>query len=388
MNKIAYIGCLGLVSIITTEFGIIGILPQVAAHYGISIDRAGILLSAFALVIALTGPFMTLLAARFDRRNVMALSIGIFLLAGMVSLLSPPFWLLLLVRVLPAFLQPVFISTAIAVAVSNAGKGEAHRLMAVVLGGISLATVTTLPVATWLAGVYGWQASFGLQALMSGIALVAILWLLPPMPVTVRKSYGAQLRVLTQPNFLLSAVMNFLMIGAWFCSYSYFADYLGKVKHMDTAMISSMMLLFGITGVLGNRLAGKMLGKSVAGTTAFFLAGTLLLPVGLYYAGDNQLLTIFMIGLWGLFYAPCFLTASAYIIAAAPEALEFANSFSTSCGNLGVSVGTAVSGMVIASYGVQYTPWTGMVFGGAALLVMYWRSRLRPAAAKVPCMAQ
>jgi len=98
MKKYAYIGALGFLAVITTEFGIIGILPQIADHYHISIDKAGYLLSAFALIIALTGPFMTLLASGFDRKKVMLTAIAIFLVTAIVSSLSPPFWLLLTVR--------------------------------------------------------------------------------------------------------------------------------------------------------------------------------------------------------------------------------------------------------------------------------------------------
>ncbi|MAG88549.1 MAG: MFS transporter, partial [Flavobacteriaceae bacterium] len=92
MRKYAYIGCLGFIGVITTEFGVIGILPQIATYYEISIDRAGLLLSAFALTIALTGPFMTLFASGFDRKKVMLLSIFLFAITGLVSSFSPPFW--------------------------------------------------------------------------------------------------------------------------------------------------------------------------------------------------------------------------------------------------------------------------------------------------------
>ena len=122
MKKYAYVGCLGFIGVITTEFGVIGILPQIADYYKISIDIAGYLLSAFALIIALTGPFMTLLASGFDRKKIMLTAISIFVLTGLVSSFSPPFWLLMPVRILPAFLQPVYIATALSVAVSGADK--------------------------------------------------------------------------------------------------------------------------------------------------------------------------------------------------------------------------------------------------------------------------
>lgn len=376
MKKIAYIGCLGLIGIITTELGVIGILPQVAAHYQISIDKAGVLLSAFALVIALTGPFMTLFSSGFDRKKIMMLSIAVFLFTGVVSSLAPPFWLLMLVRLLPAFLQPVYISTAIAAALAQADKKKEHQLMGIVLGGIAIAMVTTVPFATYIASMFNWQAAFVVQAVVSALALLAIFKGMPAMPVREKKSYGTQLKILKNPVFLLSAVMNFLMVAAWFSTYSYFADYLGKVKGMDTQMISYMLFLFGITGVFANWLSGKMLSVSIPGTTAFFLAGTVLVPFMLEYSGGNNWNTILVIAIWGFLYAPSFLNASAYLISAAPHALEFANSLSTSFGNLGVSVGTMVSGWVIADMGVKQSPWVGLCFGVLALLMIAWRTIL------------
>lgn len=376
MKKYAYIGCLGFIAVITTEFGIIGILPQVAEHYKISIDKAGYLLSAFALVIALTGPFMTLLTSGINRKNLMIASILIFLITGIVSSFSPPFWLLMLVRILPAFLQPVYIATALSVAVSGADNSKKNELMSIVFNGVAIAMVTTVPFATWISGLYSWEYSFMIQAAVNLIALVAIHFLLPSMPVTEKKSYGSQLRILKQPPFILSTLTNFFMITAWFSTYSYFADYLGKAKGMDTSMVSYMLFLFGVIGIIANRIAGKMLNKNVTATLAFFLSGTVLIPVLLYASDGNLLATITVIGIWGFLYSPSFLNASTYMISAAPDALEFANSLATSFGNLGVTLGTTIGGWIIITQGVEYTPWIGFIFGILAFLMIILRNVL------------
>lgn len=374
MKKVAYIGCLGMIGVITTEFGVIGILPQVAAHYQISIEKAGTLLSAFALVIALTGPFMTLLCAGADRKKVMLTAISIFLITGIVSSLSPPFWLLLLVRILPAFLQPVYIAVGIAAATAGATENKKNELMGIVLGGIAIAMVTTVPFATYLASRITWQVSFMVQAGVTLIALFAIWKGLSPMPVQDKKSYGSQLKILTRSSFVISTAMNFFMIAAWFSTYSYFADYLNKSKNMTGEMVSYMLLLFGLTGIFSNWLSGKMLGKSIPKTTAFFLSGTVIIPFALYLSAGSTPGTILVIAIWGFFYAPCFLNASAYMISAAPHALEFANSLATSFGNLGVAIGTTVSGWFIFHNGVEIAPWVGAVFGAASLsmIILRW----------------
>jgi predicted MFS family arabinose efflux permease len=376
MKKYAYIGCLGFIAVITTEFGVIGILPQIAEHYKISIDKAGYLLSAFALIIAITGPFMTLLTSGFDRKKIMLTAIFMFLITGFVSSFSPPFWLLMLVRILPAFLQPVYIATALSVAISQADQRKKNELMGIVFNGVAIAMVTTVPFATWIAGIASWEYSFMIQTVVSLIALVVIYFLLPAMPVKEKKSYGKQIRILKQPPFILSTLTNFFMITAWFSTYSYFADYLNKAKGMDTSMVSYMLLLFGIIGVFANGVAGKMLNKNVAGTTAFFLSGTIVVPVLLYFSDGNVWATVAVIGIWGFLYSPSFLNASTYMISSAPDSLEFANSLATSFGNLGVTVGTTIGGWVIVTEGVEYIPWIGLVFGLLAFLMMALKGML------------
>lgn len=387
MKKYAYIGCLGFIAVITTEFGVIGILPQIAAHYNIAIDKAGILLSAFALVIALTGPFMTLLVSGIDRKKIMLTAIFIFLLTGVISSFSPPFWLLMLVRILPAFLQPVYISTALAVAIANGNKKYENELMSIVFSGVAIAMVSTVPFATWLASQFSWEYSFIIQSIVSIIALLAIYFFLPDMPVTAKKSYGSQLKILTQPTFIVSTAMNFFMIAGWFSTYSYFAEYLNKAKGMDSTAVSYMLFLFGVIGVIANPVSGKMLNKDIANTTALFLSGTILIPLLLYFSGTNTITLIFVIALWGFLYSPSFLNASTYMISSAPTSLEFANSLATSFGNLGITVGTTVGGWIIATKGVQYTPWLTLLFGILAFAMIILRKYLEKGSISVQNIA-
>ena len=375
-KKIAYVGCLGMIGIITTEFGIIGILPQIAVYYGITIDKAAYLLSAFALVIALTGPFMTLLFSGFDRKKIMLATIFVFLFSTIVSAFSPPFWLLMIVRMLPAFLQPVYIATAIAAAVSSGEKSQENQLMGIVLGGIALAMVTTVPFATYLASIFTWQISFFVQAVVSLLAFVAIFRIMPGGEIPEKKSYGSQVKILKDKSFVLSTAMNFFMIASWFSTYSYFADYLIKTRKVDMETISYLLLLFGVVGVFSNWLSGKMLTRSITKTVAFFLCGTVIIPVILIYSGDSLWITVTVVAIWGFFYAPCFLNASAYMISAAPKSLEFANSLATSFGNLGVFLGTAVGGWIISQSTISNVPWAGMGFGILSLLMVACRSIL------------
>lgn len=376
LKKIAYAGCLGVIGIISTEFGIIGVLPQVAAYYRITIDQAGVLLSAFALTIFLTGPFIVLFTSGINKKKMMVAAISLFLVSNILSAFAPPFWLLLLLRVLPAVLQPVFFAAAMGVVIRSAGKNEQHKLMGIVIGGIAIAQVTIIPLSAYLSSLSGWQTSFMVQGVVSLIAIAGIIAFIPNMPVTEKLSYGSQLRILKKPRFIISVALNVFLISAWFSSYSYFADYLLKAKMMTGQQVSYMLMLFGITGVIANWMAGRLLAKNIPLTTAFFLLGTIMLPVILHFSGTNFYVQIAVIAFWGMMYGPAFLTTISYMIDAAPEAPEFANSLQASFGNLGVSMGTAVGGWFITSKGIVHLPWLGAGFGVIALVMMLSRELL------------
>lgn len=375
-KRIAYIGCLGVIGIISTEFGVIGILPQIADYYNINIGTAGYLLSLFALTIALTGPFMVLYVSKFDKKKIMMYALGLFLISNFFSIFSPPFWLLMILRILPTILHPAFFSIVIAAAIKDTSAQMQMRLTSIIIGGIALAQVTLIPFTTFIASIYTWQLSYVIQGLIISITLIIMYKFMPLMPNEEVKSFKDQLGILTRPKFIASTAVNLFLITAWFCSYSYFADYLSKEKGLSAQQISYMLLLFGVMGVISNFLAGRLLGKYMIWTTLFFLTGTFLLPFAFQFTTGSISSIAIVVGFWGIMYGPCFLIGVGHMVSAAADAKEFANSLQTSFGNLGVSMGTAVGGWFINQYGISITPWVGIGFGILALIVILWRAWL------------
>lgn len=369
MKKVAYAACLGVLAILTIEFGVIGILPEIATYYKIGISEAGFLLSAFALVVAISGPFMTLFSSRFDRKKVMMISVLLFLMSSLLSSLSPPFWLLLIVRIVPAFTLSVYYAAAIATVIGMADKKDHHKLMAIALSGISIATVSTIPFSTFIASVLTWQYAFLFQVLICVVAFVAILIIVPSMPSKDKKSVGNQLQILKKKRVWFSLLMTLFMFSAEFAMYSYFADYMVQVKHMNLTQVSYLMLVFGVTGLLGIWIAGRILSRSISITNLVFLVGcNVILPVALYYTGYTNITVSLMVALWGILYAPGFLIATSAVSSEAPEAVEFANGLMSSFANFGITLGTVTSGWVILHSGISSIPLIPIVFGFIAIV--------------------
>ncbi|MBN9380973.1 MAG: MFS transporter [Chitinophagaceae bacterium] len=357
MKRSIYIMALGAFGIITTEFGVIGILPMVAKEFHISIDTAGWLLSGFALTIALTGPFTTLLTAHINRRTMMSLVLLLFFLSNIMSGLSPDFTTLMIARIFPALLHPVFWSVATVAAAKQVAPKDAPKAVAVVLAGLSTATVLGVPLTTYVAGLLNWRYSFIVSGVINLAAFIALATLVPSMPVKERASIKDQLVVFQNKQLWIALFSMLIMAAGMFATYSFLAEYLGKISHMNDTEISLMLLLFGGAGIAGNWVAGIALSRNIILTTRIFLLSMIVIHLLAYtFAGLFLPMTV-IISTWGFIHTAGFLIGQTRTTTAAPEAPELATSLMVSFGNGGVMLGTFLGGYMIRTQGTQAVIW-------------------------------
>ena len=361
MKRTLYVLALGIFGLATTEFGVIGILPQISSAFRVSIDKAGWLLSAFALIIALFGPFMMMAVSRFDRKKILALVLAVFTLSNIVSALSPSFNVLLIARILPAFLHPVFWSIGLATAANSVPPEQSPKAVSIVFAGFTIASVFGIPLATFMADVFNWQASFLLSGFINAISLAGLLWLLPPIPAPVKNETIGNLNIFRKRILWINLLLACLMISAMYATYGYMAAYLERITLMKGGQISLMLLLFGVTGVGGNWLAGKYLSKNIKLTTLVFIVLLMIIHLLLFYFGDDFVPMIIMICFWGLIHTGGFLISNVTVTSSTTEAPEFVNSIFTSCGNLAVTIGSTVGGLTIARIGIHQIPLTSVI---------------------------
>lgn len=136
-NTLLFILAVGVFGIINTEMGVIGILPDIANHFDISVSKAGLMVSLFALAIAIAGPTMPLVFSRMNRKNVMLMVLAIFIIGNIISIFTSNFTIALLARVIPAFFHPVYVSMALSVAGSSVSEKEAPKAISKVFIGVS-----------------------------------------------------------------------------------------------------------------------------------------------------------------------------------------------------------------------------------------------------------
>jgi predicted MFS family arabinose efflux permease len=288
---------------------------------------------------------------------MMCLVLAIFVLSNLLSALSSSFAMLMLARILPAFLHPVFWAVATVAAAKQVEPKDAPKAVSVVLGGLSIATVLGVPMTTYVADLFNWQASFLVSGIINLIAFAALAFFVPSMPVTEKTSVQNQLAILRKGQLWVNLVATLIMIAGMFASYGYLAEYLGKIAHMSGGQISLMLLLFGGTGIVGNWLTGIALSKNVLLTTRVFLLSLILIHLAAYTVGGLFIPMAIIISVWGFIHTGGFLIGQTRSTSEAPEAPELAASLMVSFGNAGVTLGTLLGGFMITAFGIREVVW-------------------------------
>lgn len=258
-NLFLFILGIGVFGILNTEMGMIGILPYMAESFQVSISEAGLLVSLFALVVAVSGPTMPLLFSRFNRKYVMLLVLGIFVAGNIASVFATDFTVVLVARVIPAFFHPVYCGLAFAAAAASVAPDKAPDAVGKVMIGTAAGMVVGVPISNWLAVSFSLQSALLFFAGVTAMAFLATLIFVPSMPVKKCMTYGEQLRVLRRGNVWLAIFAIIFMNGAVFGVFSFLADYLRSVSLVPEHWISMLLFFYGIANVIGSFYSGRLL---------------------------------------------------------------------------------------------------------------------------------
>jgi DHA1 family inner membrane transport protein len=362
---------LGLFGLYTLEFGVVGILPMIVSRFDVSVSQAGLLMGLFALIVAALGPFLVLLSSRFERKNVLIVALFGFSICSVLSAFAPNFATLMVLRIVPAMLHPVFFAAAFSTAVSLYPKERAGHATALAVVGTTLGLVVGVPLTTWVAASISYQASFFFCAIATALAGLGLLLKLPHHVRTAPITFGKQLAVLRSPPMWLAIGATVLVFAAMFSVYSYAAQYLKTQTGMDGQTISVMLVIFGMGGVTANLIVGRLLGRHLVATAIVYpivLAAAYLILLA-FVSGSVTLMTIIVL-IWGAAHTSGLVITQMWLTSAAPDAHEFATSLYVSSANAGVVFGSSAGGLFINTFGMTGAIWCGLLFAVLALAVI------------------
>lgn len=362
---------LGLFGLYTLEFGVVGILPVIVERFGVTVPQAGLLIGLFALVVAVFGPFLVLVTSRFDRKAVLGWTLFGFSICSVLAAYAPNFPALMALRVIPALMHPIFFSAAFATAATLYPPERAAQATTHAFVGTTLGIVFGVPMTTWVAARFGYEASFLFTAGVTTLAGVGLLAKLPPQARSVALTFGHQLSILRKPALWLNIAATVMVFAAGFAVYSYAAEYLRRKTGMDGQAISAMLVLFGVGGFLGNLYTGRLISRNVLRTVLLYPVAVIAAYAVLSACGSASIPSMVVIVLfWGAAHTSGLVVTQTWLSSVATEAPDFGNSLYLSAANAGVVLGAYCGGLFIDAFGIAGVIWCGCLFALLALLAI------------------
>ncbi|MCC2609094.1 MFS transporter [Neorhizobium petrolearium] len=343
----------------TGEFAIMGLLPDVAATYDVSIPMAGYVISAYALGVVVGAPIIAALSARMPRRTLLLCLMGLFAVGNILSAIAPDFWSFTALRFITGLPHGAYFGVAALVAASMVPFHKRARAVGRVMLGLTVATLVGTPIATFMGQMLNWRTAFFLVGGI-GAVTVALLWYFQPRDqVQEGASVKRELGAFGRPQVWLTLGIAAVGFGGMFSVFSYIASTTTVTARMPVAMVSIVLVLFGIGMNVGNILGSRLADVSLKGTIGGVMVFNVIVmsTFGLWAQYPVVLcLCVFLIGC-GFAAGPALQTR---LMDVAADAQTLAAASNHSAFNIANALGAWLGGLVIAwGWGFAATGYVG-----------------------------
>lgn len=369
----------GAFAIGTTEFSPMGFLPEIARDLEISIPRAGMLISAYALGVMLGAPLMTLWLSRYSKRKSLILLMAIFTIGNILATLAPNYLGLMGARIITSLNHGAFFGIGSVVAASVVPKDKQASAVAMMFMGLTIANIGGVPLATWIGQHIGWRMAF-LGISLLGVLTMFSLWkALPEGQSSQKPDVRQELQVLTRLPVVLALLTTVMSAGAMFALYTYIAPSLQSFTQASPALITLMLVLIGVGFSIGNHLGGKFadlsLDRTLIGFLILLMLMMLLFPILASTAVGAGLALI----IWGAAAFAVVPPLQMRVMSVAYNAPGLASSVNIGAFNLGNALG-AIAGASVLNLGLSYSAvsFTGAGLSAVALLLVVIQMKLVP----------
>jgi MFS transporter, DHA1 family, inner membrane transport protein len=365
---------IGAFAIGTTEFVPVGLLSSLADDLNISITLAGLLISGYAMGVAFGAPILTALTNRISRKTLLMLLMVVFIVGNSVAALSPSFGLLLVARFITAFSHGVFFSIGSTIAADLVPEHKRASAIAFMFTGLTIATVTGVPLGTFIGQAFGWRSTFWAVAILGVVAIIASAILVPKnLKQAPPAKLADNLKILKNGPLMLAFAITALGYGGTFVSFTYLAPILEDITGFAPSAVSVILLVYGVAVAIGNSIGGKVANKNpLKALFWMFLIQAAILVILSFTVPFKVIgiITIFFLGAFAFMNVPglqihVVQLAEKYV----PSAVDVASALNIAAFNVGIAIGAFVGGLIVDSIGLIHTPWIGgiMVLGAALL---------------------
>lgn len=354
-----------------TEFGIAGLLPEIAADFAVTANIAGYLVSGYALSVAVGAIALTAAVARVERKRVLLGLVVLFILGNLISALAPTYEVMLIGRIVAALCHGAFFGVGAVVASDMVAEEKKAGAISLMFAGLTVANVVGIPFGTFVGQQFGWRATFWAITAIGIVTFLGIQLLVGKSPAPPTGNLRQELGVLRRPQVLLSATVSILTFGAVVGAYTYIAFTLTEVTGFATATVPWLLLLFGVGTFIGNLVGGRLADWSLDRSLLTILVALIVTLTGFALTASivgTTLVAMFLLGAVGFATAP---GLQLRIMRFAGDAPTVASGANIAALNIGNAVGAWLGGVTIAAgLGFVSPLYVGAALAVVALLVL------------------
>ncbi|GAA6816723.1 MFS transporter [Helicobacter pylori] len=338
---------IGAFAIGMTEFVIMGLLPNVARDFGVSVSQAGQLITGYALGVAIGGPILVMLTIKWNRKMLLLVLMAIFIFGNIVASLSPTYGVMLASRIITSLAHGSFFGIGSILAASMVKPAYRASAMALMFMGLSLSNILGVPFGTLIGQNFGWQMTFVVIAIIGVCAFIGIIFFVPKTKPNNDASVLNELKILKEKRLWLTLAVTLFGFSSVFAYFTYISSVLIDVSHVAENLISYILIIFGVGVTLGNIIGGKLADWNLNKALKIIFVTFILYFILLYFVQMNGFLMVagvFFFGLIGFSMSPSLQFKSTLISQDAPT---LASTLNQSAFNLGNALGAFLGGVVV-----------------------------------------
>ena len=364
----------GAFGIGVTEFSPMAVLPVIAGGLHISVAKAGLLVSAYAIGVTIGAPLMTLTTTRMARKHLLLLLMALFTVGNLLSGLSPGFVGLAAARIITALCHGTFFGAGAIVASKIVPPDKSASAVAAMFMGLTIANIAGVPAAAWAGDIIGWRALFLLTAAYGLVTIGILQYSLPAVGGETPIDAGAEVRALGSTSVLLALAVTTLQSAAMFTPLTYIAKMLRDGAHVGTVMVSVVLVLFGIGLTIGNWLGGRFADRHLERTLVVTLVALAVLLVAMTFEMESPILMSIVVLAWGIACFAMVPPLQLLVVRSAKNAPNLASSTNIGAFNLGNALGAGIGALILElDLGIRSLPLGGAVLAMCALAIVVGR---------------
>ena len=361
----------------TTEFVIMGLLPDVAQSLAVTIPQAGLLVTGYALAVTLGSPIVAIATAKLPRRATLLGLMGVFILGNTLCALAPSYWALMGARVVTALAHGAFFGIGSVVATQLVPRHKRAQAIAMMFTGLTLANVTGVPLGTLLGQAEGWRATFWAVTVIGVLAVAALAAFVPAIAADRSVNLAGEFRALRRVQVLLAMAISVLCSVALFSVFTYITPLLEDVTGLSAHWVSVALLLFGAGLTFGNVVGGRLADWRLMPSVLALFAALALAMLAFYAAAPVPVAAVAVLIVLGAVNFALATPLQMRVVDEAVEAPNLAATLNQGAFNLGNATGAWLGSLAIeAGWSYRELPLVSAAVALVALGIAFWSYRL------------